>query len=374
MRSSLLLALALRTCADDVNIGVPDFGPSVKPADGASRPFTAGEEDITCYRIPAIVSTGEALVAFAEARHGSCNDGSVHEIAVTRSLDHGQSWSEVSFAAGGPDKLVGNPFPIALSGGRLALLYVKHGPGCTGDCGTGNGIVFSDDGGVTWSAEHDVSADFGPASGSMPGPDAGIQLGSGPKAGRILTVSHHGAYEQDYVSFSDDEGQTWTTIDQSFPKMDEASVADLGGGKLLVNMRHRDEKSKGRATSRSEDSGETWSDITFDEGLLGPVCEGSLRQIGDSLYFSNPASTRGREDITVRRSTDEGQTWPDSLLIQSEACAGYSSLVGDQWTDKAGVSVSGLLYESSASGCIDFMAFPLSLSSAQRNTTAPLLV
>ena len=46
------------------------------------------------------------LVAFAEARHGSCSDGAVHEIAVTRSSDGGKTWDKV-----GRSPLVPSPVP-----------------------------------------------------------------------------------------------------------------------------------------------------------------------------------------------------------------------------------------------------------------------
>merc|ERR1711862_1019094 len=83
---------------------------------------------------------------------------------------------------------------------------------------------------------------------------------------------------------------TWTTIDQKFPSMDEATMADLGAGNVLLNFRHRNEKTLGRGVARSSDGGLTWSDISYDSALPGPVCQGSLAAIGESVYFSNPAS------------------------------------------------------------------------------------
>lgn len=324
----------------------------------SSRVFSNGVPSGVCYRIPAVVQTKSgALVAFAESRHGGCGDGQVREIAVTTSKDEGQTWSDVTYAVTQPTSSgnVGNPMPFALSDGRVALTYVFRNSGGAA-VGSGDGIVFSSDDGATWSEPQDISSGFGDVKGSMPGPGAGIQLDTG----RLLLVSHYGAYVDDYVTYSDDQGATWTTVDHKFPGMDEATMADLGGGNVLLNFRHRDEKTRGRAFSRSSDGGLTWSDISYDSALIGPVCQGSLAAIGSSVYFSNPASTSGRNHLTVKKSEDGGNTWSASHEVQSGTSAGYSSLVQGTVQDE---EHGGIVYESTSAGCIDFKTFPLAMSS-----------
>lgn len=49
------------------------------------------------------------IVAFAEARHGSCGDGAVQGIAVRRSFDGGRTWGPVTTAVGNASYYVGNP-------------------------------------------------------------------------------------------------------------------------------------------------------------------------------------------------------------------------------------------------------------------------
>lgn len=318
---------------------------------------------MSCFRIPAIVRTAKgSLVAFAEGRQVfgdglSCGDGLVHGIAVSRSSDQGATWSDVSFAAGGTDTQhpVGNPYPIALSDGRVALVFVNHTKG-SGGVGPGNGVVFSEDDGITWGKVFQIGDGFAPAKGSMPGPGAGVEL-QGSK--RLLVVSHFGAYVRDYITYSDDGGHTWETIKTTFPGMDEATLADLGGGEVLLNMRHRDEKTKGRAVARSTDGGLSWSKISYDATLIGPVCQGSLASIAASVYFSNPASKSSRSHLTVRKSDDGGRTWPKALLIQEGNSAGYSSLVNGAIDGETGAT-GGILYESTTQGAIDFTTFPLS--------------
>lgn len=330
---------------------------SVQPV----RVFSMGENGVSCYRIPAVIRTTKGtLLAFSEARYGKssealgeCSDDTVHQIAMKRSTDNGATWSPVTFAAGDDSHWAGNPYPIALNSGKVALVYVKHEHECLGTCGTGNGVTFSDDDGLSWSDDLDISEGFGPAKGSLPGPGTGVQL---QDSGRLLVASHHGANVGVYLSYSDDEGVTWKTLPNRFENMDEATLADLGNGEVLLNMRHPQEHTLGRAVSRSHDNGLTWDSITYDKTLVGPVCQGSLASIGKSVYFSNPANPNRREELTVRRSDDNGKTWPASLQIQSGKSFGYSSLLKDTLGDD---NHSGVLYESTSAGSIDFALYPL---------------
>ena len=80
---------------------------------------------------------------------------------------------------------------------------------------------------------------------------------------------------------------------------------------------------------------------------------------GNITYFSNPASKLGRQDTTIRRSSDGAKTWSSSLLVERGKSAGYSCLVDGALAKGAGAGlVGGLLYEAPAS-TIKFVAFPL---------------
>eukprot|EP00971_Amphidinium_carterae_P102121 2021388-Amphidinium_carterae.1 len=120
--------------------------------------FERGARNVSCYRIPALVQTGKGtLVAFAEARHESCGDDDVHEIAYRRSLNNAYSWTKVAFAVGSATYKVGNPMPVIVkdasrkSGEFILLLYVTHDDQCNKECGTGNAVIKSGDEGKTWS-------------------------------------------------------------------------------------------------------------------------------------------------------------------------------------------------------------------------------
>eukprot|EP01047_Picozoa_sp_COSAG01_P036951 COSAG01_NODE_2908_length_6880_cov_42.122401_4_plen_221_part_00 len=212
--------------------------------------------------------------------------------------------------------------------------------------------------GLTWTPDRDVSVGFGVAAGAEPGPGAGLVVTTADGKPRLLVSSHLGSYTEDYVSTSTD-GETWTTNPKGFAKMDESTMATCGKGQLVLNFRHRAEKTLGRGVSRSTDFGAHWTNVSYDKALVGPVCQGSLASAGqdDVLYFSNPHSSTLRDNLTIQRSSDCGRNWQASkLLVQAASCAGYSSLVQGS-VDKQKTR-GGILYESHTGG-IDFATFPL---------------
>ena len=246
---------------------------------------------------------------------------------------------------------------------EVVLAYVVRGFGA-GEDPIGNGIIRSADGKV-WGKPVDVSAGFAGAQSphaGMPGPGTALQLESGPKKGRLLVPSHHGAYEYDTVSVSDD-GTAWRTISQTFPKMDESALTQLPNGSVMLNMRHgRNANMVGRGVAVSNDGGDTFGPISFDSRLETPVCQGSIVSFDGATYFSNPASNSGRNHLTIKMSTDNTKTWAKSLLIETGNSAGYSCLVKGAIKEdgKTPSTDGGLLYEA-VGGTIKFARFPLAL-------------
>lgn len=348
--------------------------------------FHDGLAGVPNYRIPSIIQTSNhTLIAFAEARHGG--DQSANRIAVRSSTDGGQTWSDVVFAAGATDTpdhrkecaadatrcRVGNPAAVYDAISQRVILLFALRSFAAGEAAIGTGLATSSDGGRTWSPVRDVSADFGPASGSMPGPGTALQLDAKTSRhpGRLLVVGHHGPYQQDYVTYSDDLGATWTTISRTFPTMDEAALTQLPNGSVLLNMRHANSSKVGRAVAISDDDGETFGPITFDARLVSPVCQASIVSFGGATYFSNPASSTGRNHLTIRKSVDSTASWaPTTMLVQAGNSAGYSCLVKGELQGGAeqpggpsrGHGRGGILYEDTA-GSISFATFPTDFSS-----------
>jgi sialidase-1 len=93
-------------------------------------------------------------------------------------------------------------------------------------------------------------------------------------------------------------------------------------------MRSHDRSVKARQIATSDDGGASWSKPESDPTLIEPICQASIRRYrwphGDKpgvILFSNPATARSRERMTVRASLDEGQTWPAEKVL----CPGLSA-------------------------------------------------
>lgn len=102
---------------------------------------------------------------------------------------------------------------------------------------------------------------------------------------------------------------------------------------LMLNMRNYNrEESKTRSYAISRDGGISWGEMMYASELIEPICQGSILnyskngKLRDQLLFSNPASIDKRENMTVRLSNDNGQSWRLFQLVYPSHCA-YSDLV-----------------------------------------------
>jgi sialidase-1 len=126
----------------------------------------------------------------------------------------------------------------------------------------------------------------------------------------------------------------------------------------------RDNRGGFRTVATTTDLGKTWKLHPTDRKALNePVCMASLLRIespkfGPLLFFSNPNTPRpgvprGRYNMTIKVSKDDGMTWPEKwhTLYVSRNCSGYSclSLIGEGFL--------GVLYEGPAE--IYFLRFPI---------------
>ena len=139
----------------------------------------------------------------------------------------------------------------------------------------------------------------------------------------------------------------------------ESAVAEIEPGVLLLTMRD-ETNSHYRRNFTTSDLGRTWQEHASNGKLVEPTCEASLIHVDaadnglgkDLLLFSNPASSSGRNHITIKASLDKGVTWEHELLLDAGGALGYSCLT---MIDKDTV---GILYECSK-GNIFFQAVPL---------------
>jgi sialidase-1 len=301
--------------------------------------YTSGEGGYFCYRIPALVTTTKGTVlAFCEARKNDCKDWDDIDIVMRRSFDHGKTWEQMRVIAQDGAQSVNQPCPVVDSHtGTIWLPFCKN-----------NQQVFvtkSTDDGVTWSSPVEITKDVKDSAWSYvgSGPGHGLQL----QSGRLLIPSwadstpgpvtwapspNWGKVQFSYAFYSDDHGLTWKrgqTLEKDMS--DECEVVEPTDGRVYMNMRSRNNQ-KRRAYAWSQDGGETWSKVQFDERLPEPSCQGSLIRFTDetrfaegSVLLAHPASPNERAQLTVRLSSDGCQTWPVAKVL-NQGSSGYSDL------------------------------------------------
>lgn len=297
-------------------------------------------------RIPGLVALDDGtLIAYAEYRQG--DDWSAVDICMRKSADGGRTWSERMMLVPGMGRNTQNNPVMFADGDTVHFLY------CSNYC-----RVFyrqSGDRGLTWSDPVEITQSIDAQCGDFfwnciaMGPGHGTVLSSGRLIVPIWLAynrkdrfSHHPSHTS--VLYSDDHGATWKLgplLTGSDPN--ESAIAELPDGRLLLNLRNTAPE-KYRYVSTSADGGKTWTPPEFDYSLPDPGCAAGLCRAGDAILFSNCASQTARENLTLKKSTDDGKSW-ESLPI--EPLAGYSDVVWSEKNKKAYV-----LFEHDHCRCI----------------------
>ena len=306
--------------------------------------FTSGENGYDTFRIPALVEAADGtLLAFAEGRLEGRGDAGDIDLVLRRSSDGGDTWSDLEVVWDDGANTCGNPCPVLdAETGTIHLLATRnlgHDHESEIIAGTSEGtrtvwVITSDDHGATWNTPREITSTAKRPDWTWyaTGPGNGIQLRSGPKAGRLLIPCDHIEVDtRHYYSHciaSDDHGKTWKIVGRTpSHQVNECAVAELEDGSLLLNMRNYDRSKRARAISRSTDGGDTWSVVSRDPTLPEPICQASMvaSDGGRVLVFSNPADPSGRNTMTIRRSRDGGRTWSKGNVLHAGPSA-YSSL------------------------------------------------
>jgi hypothetical protein len=330
-------------------------GPAVPATEGgpaqrmtASGPASADvfvHEGKDWYRIPSLaVAADGTVLAFASRRKGSLGDfGHETDVVLRRSADGGRTFGPMQTLASRPGTDIHHgPALVDRRNGRLfkfcrfwpatneAKKVVSGTPyGRMKELGWIDHVVTSDDHGVTWSAPRAVPLDFpsGATSAATGNGVHGIQLADG----RLLVPGGCvvDGRRQLCLFASDDGGKSWATTVVPAPDdggLREFGLAEVADGSLYFNIRSR---SGHRWTSRSAARGDAFGPFAMDPALPDPDCHGGLVRLGgvpgDRLAFSNPATPRGRHNLTIRTSADGGRTWPVAMAIH-EGPAAYSDL------------------------------------------------
>jgi sialidase-1 len=295
---------------------------------------TSMQEGVSCYRIPAIETAPNGdLIAAIDERVPSCGDlkwSKDINIVLRRSADNGQTWSAIETVV---------DFPLGQSASDPSLIvdrvtneiflfynymdldkekdvYYLH-------------LVSSKDNGKTWSEPRDITTQI-----ALPGwkkdfkfitSGRGIQLRDGTLLHTMVNLDNGG-----HVFGSDDHGKTWYLINNSIRPFNESKIVELTNGDWMINSRVQGLGY--RYVHISKDRGASWHSYG-DTTLIDPACNASIIRYTsledgykkNRLLFSNAKRKKGRMNMTVRISYDEGKTWSEGKTIYTGGSA-YSSM------------------------------------------------
>lgn len=301
-----------------------------------------------CCRIPTMIYTCRGtLLAVAEKRYGSCGDQGQHDLVLRRSSDHGKTWGDIITILKGEGEPISNPNIVEakLRDGTTAVLLHydtmnNPSPEHHGD----NMQIWSYDDGVTW-VDRQLINFVPPLSenylGCMPGPSVGIQS---PEKTIYFSCHPTSPSHVSFIYYSKDFGETWQVGDiVEGHELDECSIAFLTNGSLAMNCRISEgAERQHRAQLTFTAEGRLINGPFYPEGLTDPGCQGSMISVGSTLYLSNANSDLSRENLTVKRSEDDGVSWDSGVVVDPDFSA-YSQLVSWQNNKK---TYLGVLYEA----------------------------
>ncbi|CAF0755347.1 unnamed protein product [Adineta ricciae] len=299
--------------------------------------FTRGEAGYFCIKIPYILTTAKGtLLAFGEARLFSCSDYTETDIVYKRSLDNGQTWSNLQVLYRGNSSnskyhRVGNIAPVQLRYNQRILI-----PFCQD-----NLIVmqtYTDDDGLTFAPPQVIPNVTRPEWKWVGlGPPGGILL----QSNRILIPAYYSVHPNDngllstgYVMLNDLNGQIdkWYlggqyNLDNYYPNECQAVELLPTTNSIFINSRSLGTK---RIGAYSTDGGITFNRVKVLKTLVQPLtgCQGSTIYDANTrqLFYSGLAETSYiRSNLSLYISDDNGESWTYMKTIFPGSSA-YSSL------------------------------------------------
>ena len=353
----------------------------------SSKPFQPYEGDSHYWRIPAMVvlhnQTGEnaakngRIVTMADMRFTHNGDLPNHiDVYERHSDDQGKTWSNLQLVAGSEaDHTVatagahgfGDAALVETAKGKL-IAIMASGAGyfaSTPSASIVPVIITSEDGGETWTSPqslYDVlyksTYSQGQVQGSFAGSGRGIVLQRQKDEklnGRIMFAMSHrfttGSIEE-YIIYSDDEGQTWQMSPNSaYTGGDESKLVELADGTVMISVR----QSGNRGFNTSTDGGMTWGAQTTNSNISGNACNADVLYYNKHILVHSYINNSSRQNLTVCVSIDNGKTWTSKRVICAPSSC-YSTM------DITSDNEIAILYEDGACSdgyVINFAKFPI---------------
>lgn len=311
-----------------------------------SAPFQPYDLGSHYWRIPAMVvlhhqqgenaSKNGRVVTMADNRFDHNSDLPSHiDVYERHSDDNGATWSthkmvvgtEADHALVGGDHGFGDVSLVECASGKIVAIMVG-GPGYFGSTPSNPivpTIITSTDGGDTWSTPRTLTNELykttyneGAVQGSFAGSGRGLMLQRQKDEqlnGRIMfAMSHRFANNnvQEYIIYSDDEGNTWKFSTQSaYSGGDESKLVELADGTVMISVR----QSGQRGYNTSTDGGVTWGTQAKWADINGNACNGDILYVNKHVMLHSYPNDGKRKNVTIKASFDSGKSWSKPYVV-----------------------------------------------------------
>lgn len=321
-----------------------------------SAPFQPYDLGSHYWRIPAMVvlhhqkgenaSKNGRVVTMADNRFNHNGDLPNHiDVYERHSDDNGATWSthkmvvgtEADHALVGGNHGFGDVSLVECASGKIVAIMVG-GPGYFGSTPSNPivpAIITSTDGGDTWSTPRTLTNELynttyneGAVQGSFAGSGRGLMLQRQKDKqlnGRIMfAMSHRFANNnvQEYIIYSDDEGNTWKFSTQSaYSGGDESKLVELADGTVMISVRQNGQ----RGYNKSTDGGVTWGTQAKWADINGNACNGDILYVNKHVMLHSYPNDGKRKNVTIKASFDGGKSWSNPYVVCSPSSC-YSTM------------------------------------------------
>lgn len=311
-----------------------------------SAPFQPYDLGSHYWRIPAMVvlhhqkgenaSKNGRVVTMADNRFNHNGDLPQHiDVYERHSDDNGATWSthkmvvgtEADHALVGGNHGFGDVSLVECASGKIVAIMVG-GPGYFASTPSNPivpTIITSTDGGDTWSTPRTLTDELykttyneGAVQGSFAGSGRGLMLQRQKNEqlnGRIMfAMSHRFANNnvQEYIIYSDDEGDTWKFSTQSaYSGGDESKLVELADGTVMISVR----QSGQRGYNKSTDGGVTWGTQAKWADIDGNACNGDILYVNKHVMLHSYPNDGKRKNVTIKASFDGGKSWSNPYVV-----------------------------------------------------------